>query len=223
MLLNNDTILTVESITKLADFMRQNTEFVAVTPQIRYLNKVDTIWNCGGEIKWYGNRKYFYANRNISKVPQHGHKIISFITGCALFFKLQTTGILTDKFFFNGDDYEFPLRQKKQNNKMACVFDSVIYHKVHSSLLNVKNNILGEAYLFYLSRFINNRDYSSKVLFEVIKLLNLLYAFFMLQLRYHIKLMCVLRMFKTLLKQLKLKNEIEKDYYFKYINYDFNK
>ena len=44
---------------------------------------------------------------------------------------------------------------------MACVFDSVIYHKVSMSVTNMPS--IGRIYIYYLNRFIDMRLHISKV------------------------------------------------------------
>ena len=86
-----------------------------------------------------------------------------FVTGCALFFYpelLDEQGhLLTERFFFGEEDFEFSMRMKEKKVPMACILDSVIYHKVGAS--GCKMNHLGKVYLHYLNRFIDIRLHKS--------------------------------------------------------------
>lgn len=221
MLLNNDTLIEKDSITVLMNFIVSHNEYVAVTPQIRYFKPNDIIWNCGGKITWFGNRRYYHAGNNISKVQQTGFKRITFITGCALLFKPNETGILTEKFFFGEEDLDFSFRQLKEKKKMACCFSSVIFHKVNASVKKLDNNILGSVYIHYISRIINNRQYSSRGLLYIKIITNLCYAIPMIRLRYKVKFNQIFRMFLTMRRELKIIDNIDKNYCLKYLKEDF--
>ena len=174
MLLNNDTEIEQDSLNKLFEFINANPSFKAVTPQIRLYNPKTKIWNCGGELTHFGSRKYYFADEDYIDAPQFGSREITFITGCALLYKFKETGVLTEKFFFGEEDYEFSLRMKKNKMKMACVFDSIIYHKVGASIKK-NSNTLGLIYIHYANRLINTRDYYSTFRWKASKILSYLY------------------------------------------------
>ncbi len=193
-LLNNDTIIEKKSISELVHFFKKNTDYVAVTPQIRYFDPNDRIWNCGGSLTWYGTRKYYYAMDNISKVPKYGYQQIEYITGCALFFKFRETGLLTEKFFFAEEDFELSLRLKKGKKKIACVFDSIIYHKVGRSQQKI-SNVFGDMYIHYLNRFIDLKQNSSKPLFIIQIFIHVANGFPKLILKHKFSLLKTIKLF----------------------------
>ncbi|WP_348810464.1 hypothetical protein [Flavobacterium maritimum] len=174
MLLNNDTEIVKNTLTVLDDFIVKNNDIVAVTPQIRLFDPKNKIWNCGGQLTYFGSRKYLYADQNINVVPKRGFSLITFITGCALLFQHKKTGLLTEDFFFGEEDYEFSLRLKNNKFKMACVFESIIYHKVGATIKK-NNNAINNIYLYYINRLINTRNYYSRTRWEVTRLLAYLY------------------------------------------------
>lgn len=221
MLLNNDTIVEKNSIALLVEFMNSNKEYVAVTPQIRYFHPNDRVWNCGGKIMWLGNRKYYFTAKHISKVPQKGYKDISLITGCALLFKPQLTGILTEKFFFGEEDFDFSYRQKINKNRMACIFESIIYHRVNGSVTKVNFNNIGKVYLFYLSRLLNARQFVSPLVFYLIVMMNIGYAIPMVRIRYGFSIRQIFRMVFKILINLNKIDVIDKEQCMKCMNEDF--
>jgi GT2 family glycosyltransferase len=223
MLLNNDTEVNENTFSELISFMEDNKDFVAVTPQIRYFEPNDVIWNCGGEITWFGNRRYYYESNNIAKVPQNGYKEISFITGCALLFKPKITGILSEKFFFGEEDLEFSFRQKADNKKMACCFSSILYHKVSRSVNAIKVDIVGHTYLHYISRLINIKQYSNKVMFIIRVIINLSYAIPMVLIRYKFTIRQTYYMIYTIIKELNRVEKIDRDYCFNSLKENFNR
>lgn len=222
LLLNNDTVIEKDSIRILMNFMNDHSDYVAVTPQIRYFEPKNKIWNCGGKIMWFGNRKYYFAGSDISKVPVSGYKNITFITGCALLFKPMITGILTEKFFFGEEDLDFSFRQQIEKRKMACCYSSIIYHKISISFRKVNSGILGAIYIYYLSRLINNKQYSSSFMFIIKIIMNLGYAILLMLLRYKIRPKQIYIMINTLLKELWRREKIDRDYCLKSFREEFD-
>lgn len=211
LLLNNDTVVEPSFLTNLINFLAQNPNYVACTPQIRLYEPKDKIWNCGGKITWFGNRRYFYAGEKVSKVPQKGFKNIEFITGCALLFNPDKTGILSEKFFFGEEDFEFSLRLKRMKMKMACVYDSVIYHKVGGTIQHsTKNKLLNKVFLFYASRLINHKSYYKSPILEILKFINLTYAIFLVTFKYKFGLVKGFRLAIQVKNYIKVNNNIEK-------------
>jgi len=221
MLLNNDTIVTPDAIGELVAFLANYPEYVAVVPQIRYFAPNDRIWNCGGAITWYGNRRYKFAGAATREVPHSGFERITFVTGCALLFRPRIAGLLTERFFFGEEDLEFSFRQQLAKRPMACCYSSVIYHKVSASLERMNARTAGNVYLFYLSRLINNRQYSSPFMFFVKTVLHLGYCAPMAIWRYKLSLRQVLLIVVTLLRELRRLDGIDRDYWLRYVRDDF--
>lgn len=174
MLLNNDTVVTPETFEVLRGFLERHAEFAAITPQIRWYRQNTRVQNCGGDLTYFGSRKYRLENRDISAVPKTEYSAITFITGCALLFKPKVTGAISEDFFFGEDDYEFSLRMRKLGLKMACVHGAVVYHKVSASV-GKRAQPLGKILVQYASRLINTRNYYSKARWQATRLLAYLY------------------------------------------------
>jgi GT2 family glycosyltransferase len=221
MLLNNDTVVAPGAIGELVAFMGSHPDYVAVVPQIRCFEPNDRIWNCGGTITWYGNRRYSFAGATTSAVPQVGFERITFVTGCALLFRPKVAGVLTERFFFGEEDLEFSFRQREAKRPMACLYSSVIYHKVSASVGRMKPSTAGSIYLFYLSRLINNRQYSSPFMFGVKTLMHLGYVCPMAMWRYKLSVRQVTLIVVTLLRELGRIDRIDKQYWLKYLGDDF--
>ena len=187
LLLNNDTLVEPDFLEKLETFVREHPQYVALTPQIRYAEPRNKIWNCGGRL-FFGLRKYYYLDQDFTTIKQKEYIKINLITGCALFAKRELLGnpdarlrrkskryaqtppsptektdLLTNRFFFGEEDFDFSLRMQEQGKKMACVLNSVIYHKLGVSHENF--NKTGHRYIYYLSRFINVRQHYTKTMF----------------------------------------------------------
>lgn len=161
MLLNNDTEVHPDFLIRLKSFSEQHSEFKVLTPKINYCNPKDVIWNCGGRL-FMGFRKYFFANIKDSELPTCADREyigIGFVTGCALWFLPEVIGkdnkLLTERFFFGEEDFEFSMRMRREGKPIACVMSSLVYHKVGSSGNRMIRS--GKVYLHYLNRYIDIR------------------------------------------------------------------
>lgn len=174
MLLNNDTVVSPQLFRELRAFLNSYPSFLAITPQIRYFEPRTRIQNCGGDLTYFGSRRYRFANRDASAVSATGHSVISFVTGCALLFKYTVVGALTEQFFFGEEDYEFSLRMRKLGLPMACVHGAVVYHKVGASITR-SSRPFGAILANYVTRLVNVRQYYSQVRWHATRLLAYLY------------------------------------------------
>jgi GT2 family glycosyltransferase len=95
LLLNNDTLVEADFLDKLMLFFISHPHYVAITPKICWESHRNIVWNCGGNLTWYKNRRYCYTGTVVENTPQTGSSDITFITGCALLFKPKETGLLS--------------------------------------------------------------------------------------------------------------------------------
>lgn len=175
MLLNNDTEVEPDFLSKLVAFAENNNEVKVLSPCICYHSQRDKVWFSGGQLT-FGSRKNLYAEKNIGAVGNTPFTI-SFISGCALFFHTsllnEQAELLYNDFFFGEEDYEFSLRMKKEGVKMMCVPQSVVYHKVGSSQKRTNDTRgLGRVYMYYHNRLVCARLYYSSLSFLLIRLLS---------------------------------------------------
>jgi GT2 family glycosyltransferase len=189
-LLNNDTVVDNHAVEKMVAFLENNSDYEGVTGQIRYYHEPVKVWNCGGKLVFYGARKYYYAGSNVSKVPQNGYKTITFLTGCAILFRItlfKNIGLLSEQFFFGEEDFELCHRIKDNGFKLACVYEAIIYHKVGSSIRKKSSNkTVARIYLHYLNRFINMKSRWPKFQWRIWRFFYFMYICPMLWVRYRI-------------------------------------
>ena len=200
-LLNNDTVVEKDSLSNLVNTLESNDKYQGVTPQIRYYHNSKKIWNCGGNLTWYGARTYRYANKNVNMVPQYGTEKRTFVTGCALLVRasiFMRLGLLTERFFMGEEDFEFSQRLKIHGHKMACRYDAIIYHKVSVSFQGAA--VIGNTYIHYLNRFINMRYFWPNFHWRIWRLLYAPYIFFMLKVRYNFRTEKIRSMTKSLFR-----------------------
>lgn len=182
-LLNNDTIVQPDTLEKLSDFLVDQPEYAAVTGQTRYYGDRERIWNCGGQLTWYGTRRYEFRHAPAGSAPKTGARRITFMTGCAPLFRasvLSELGLLPTRFFFGEEDFELSHAMLAKGRPMACLYDALIYHKVSSSAnLASKDNALGMVYVHYLCRLINLRGHWPAPVWHLWRLAYLPYILFL--------------------------------------------
>lgn len=197
LLLNNDTLVEPDFLEKLEAFAREHPQYVALTPQIRYVEPRNKIWNCGGKM-FFGLRKYLYGGQDCSAVSQREYIKINLITGCALFAHrsllghtddrlrrrskryaqtppspTEATDLLTNRFFFGEEDFDFSLRMQEEGKKMACVLSSLVYHREGGT--RAKFLPAGYLYMGHLHRFVDVRQHWGSVKFFIWKQIYLPY------------------------------------------------
>lgn len=163
--LNNDTIITPNTFSNLHAVMGVHDAKIVI-PQIRFFDRPDIIWNCGGEVTRFGRTVYHFAGQHYASLKGESILSVGFATGCCVLFDLDyfiKIGGYSEKFFFGEEDVELCMRLRNTDVKIICDLKSVIYHKVGSSLSG-SDISPRKAYLHILNRLINMRDYMSLVL-----------------------------------------------------------
>lgn len=155
--LNNDTVLEPECLERMVTFMDAHKDISAATPGIRLYGKKDYLWNAGGKLV-FGGRRYYCPMQPASLLDGKDELPITFITGCALFFRkelIDAEPLFTERFFFGEEDYHFSLRMKRERRKMVCLTSAVIYHKVSASQTAVVS--YNKLFIHTLNRIIDLR------------------------------------------------------------------
>lgn len=221
-LLNNDTIVEPDSLLIMVQYLDENPTYHVTTPQIRLYDQPDLIWNCGGHLKWYGARKYLYIYESINAVPNREAVDITFVTGCAPLIRsalIHELGGFSEKFFFGEEDFEFSIRMKKANYKMACCFKSIIYHKVGSSISKIsENQNIRKMYIYYLNRFVNLRKHCPPLFWHIWRIAYLCYIYILLKKQTSAKFSVRYHFLKKLMKDSLIMNEVDKKTFLSILN-----
>ncbi len=215
MLLNNDTTVESDCLKRLSDFLNNNTEYHVATPMICYYDRPDRIWNCGGRLTMRGSKRYYFSDKRCSEVRQNNFKKITFITGCGLFARskiFKEYGLLSERFFFGEEDYEFSLRMKKNRIGMAAVMGSKIFHKVAATMDNLfVGNRLAHAYIALLNRYIDMKTYYPRWYFRIWRVLSFIYIIPMFMIKYKANMDECLLLCRNLLKESKRLDYVKRD------------
>jgi GT2 family glycosyltransferase len=207
-LLNNDTVAAPQAVEQLVALLAREQELVGATAQIRYYD-TDVVWNCGGDLTWYGGRRYHLHGATAAQVKAAAQaaaaqaaaaqgraaqggaawRPISFITGCAAFFRTElfsTVGLLSERFFFGEEDFEFSQRLKREGLRLGCAYGAVVRHKVSRSVNQAAQTqaadtaLANKVRLYYLNRFIDMRSYYPRPLWHLWRLVYMAYIFVLL-------------------------------------------
>lgn len=132
LLLNNDTIVSPDFLSKLVPVAESDGAIGMVNPKIYYFEPPDKLWYAGGKyVRWktfpihFGLRKQDDGSYNQTQE-------VSFVTGCALLVKAgvaQKIGLLDDTFFLSYEDVDWSARAVEAGYKAMYVPASVIWHK----------------------------------------------------------------------------------------------
>lgn len=212
-LLNNDTTLAENCFYNMMNEVKANPDIKVATVKICYYVKPEIIWNCGGEIKFPGIRKYYFANENQNNCPGENFKV-GLITGCALLVHvdiIRKYGMLTEKFFFGEEDWDFSLRMKSLGIKMFCIPSALVYHKVSASTSALFNkDELFKICVNYINRFIHFKSYYNRVYWCIWRELYLVYIFIFMR-RRNIKKKETLSCIKLIKEYSNLHNSVTKN------------
>lgn len=200
-LLNNDTVVTPSYLTSLISFLETNRVYKAVSSLILYYDNMDIVWYGGARIFSYMYlRKYIYINKNIKEVSNVAFDT-SLVTGCSLAFEPLRVGFLSEDFFYGEEDYEFSLRIIKQRYKLACIPQSIVYHKVGRSIKPTEKR-MNKICLYYINRFVHlKRYYANSILWHLAIIPQCFYVFLLLFFRDKVKFSKIILLLKEIYKR----------------------
>ncbi len=138
LLLNNDTIVAPDFLTKMAEVAKQEEKIGIVGAKIYYFDQPKKIWFAGGDfVKWRASGRHrFWQKQDFSKLT--GVVSSDFVTGCAMLIKkqvFQDVGYFYESYFLTIEDLEFCWRAQKAGWEIKIDLDAYLWHKVSSSRL----------------------------------------------------------------------------------------
>jgi len=166
LLLNNDTIVEHDFLTKLVDAASLNRDnFGMATGRICYYSDHSKIDFRGGD---FDEKRGIALYRKIADEPESDIVRITFATGCLLLIHRNTikrVGLLDEAYFMYGEDTDYTCRVIKNGLDVLYCDDAVVYHKISASCgINTHFN------QYYMERndLINIKKYSNSILFSYI-------------------------------------------------------
>ena len=163
--LNNDTEVPQGIFGRMLGYLSEHPEIGMLSCDIRYYFDKTKLWNAGGNLTFYGDRKY-HSEKKIARLAAKGCESIacSFLTGCALMIRgevLEKHGGFTEDFFFGEEDFNLCMRYKKAGVRGVSLLQTVIYHKVGSSASRTSDSV-ARTTLHYLNRVVDMKRFYSR-------------------------------------------------------------
>jgi GT2 family glycosyltransferase len=152
LLLNNDTLVAPDFLSKLVTVAESDDKIGVVNPKILYFEPSDRIWFAGGFYKpWWNTGKVSGENRrDVGKYDDT--REITFATGCAFLIKtgvVRQVGLLDEIFFLGFEDLDWTVRALQAGFRAFYVGSSVIWHKAS---YDTKKNLGKPVRDFYRTR-----------------------------------------------------------------------
>ncbi|MAF20806.1 MAG: glycosyl transferase [Parcubacteria group bacterium] len=160
LLLNNDTIVSKDFLSKLIKAGEGNKEFGILGPKIYFYEDKNRIWSAGGKINWLYNKGTMRGHDQIdqgqydspvisAKIsqrrpasgmggPASGWQETEYMTGCCLLIKrqvIETIGLMPEEYFLYYEDTDWSLKAKQAGFKCIFVPGAKIWHKISRSAL----------------------------------------------------------------------------------------
>lgn len=134
LLLNNDTEVAPDFLTRLVDTMESDPAIAITGPMIYYSDAPEVIWSAGGSINTRLGTTKMLGIGQIDR-GQYGSRPrqVDYVTGCAMGVRasiLNQVGMLDPRFFMYYEEVEWCSRIKKMNHLVVHVPSSKVWHKI---------------------------------------------------------------------------------------------
>lgn len=152
-LLNNDTVVEPDTLSKLVDAAEKFPDIGLVSPVIYYYDEPDKVQFCGSYVDW-GNSTILYAaikDAQVSDEFQCGENVC--LWGTALLINkhvVEKVGYLMEKYFAYWEDTEYSIRAIKGGCRNLICPSARIYHKTAPPLPGVVQQ--SSHYFYYMIR-----------------------------------------------------------------------
>ncbi len=136
LLLNNDTVIATDTINKLVEVYKNNSNVGIVAGKIYYYDYPNKIWFAGGEFNYNTARIIHsrYGKEDSDKVSIT--KDITFATGCVMLISkdvFDKVGYLDESYFLYSEDTDYCCRVSASGYRIIYTSDAHIWHKVSAS------------------------------------------------------------------------------------------
>lgn len=138
LLLNNDTIVSGNFLTKLIEAGESDKEIGLLGPKIFFYGDKKRIWFAGGKVNWLRNKGTMRGWGEMDNGQYDRPKIqeTDYLTGCCLLIKreaIKKIGLMPEEYFLYYEDTDWSLKARKAGYKCVFVPESKIWHKVSKS------------------------------------------------------------------------------------------
>lgn len=136
LLLNNDTVITKDSIDKMHFELKKHADIGIMSGRIMYESDKNLINCCGGEIDYFKGTAVIYNKGKEYKSNNEKFSYTKFVTGCCMLMKsslIEEIGFLPDEYFMYYEDVDFCAKVQKSGYKIGVCLEAIIYHKESAS------------------------------------------------------------------------------------------
>lgn len=136
LLLNNDTIITKDSIDKMFFELKKHSEIGIMSARIMYASDKSLINCCGGKIDYFKGTAVIYNKGKEYKKDKQEFIFTKFVTGCCMLMKsslIEEIGFLPDEYFMYYEDVDFCAKVQQKGYKIGVCLNAIIYHKESAS------------------------------------------------------------------------------------------
>lgn len=136
LLLNNDTTIESDFLSKLIDTIQYQENVGIVTGKILYGSDKNRIWYAGGSVDWNNLRAIHYRINQLDEDNISTVQKVGFASGCCMLIPakiIKEIGELPDDYFMYYEDLDYCVNIRNHGYNILYNPDSVIYHYVSSS------------------------------------------------------------------------------------------
>jgi len=138
--LNNDTILDPDCLTRLVQRAQSDSQIAAVSPKIYFAQPPDWLWFAGGTFNYWTGRNGHVGYKKSDTGSWNAAEEVEFISGCALLASRtawQNIGGFDELLFTYSEDVDWSLRVRKAGFKLFYEPRAVVWHR--ESFSTVRN------------------------------------------------------------------------------------
>ncbi|MFU8773934.1 MAG: glycosyltransferase family 2 protein [Anaerolineales bacterium] len=136
LLLNNDTVVAIDTLSELKKVIQKNPDFSIVAPIIYYYDHPKIIWYLGD---------YLIRGTLITTNPHRGKKDtnnfpsfmpVDFVSGCGMMVKkevFEEIGFFDPALFMYAEEVDFCWRARQAGYRLACATRAKVWHRISIS------------------------------------------------------------------------------------------
>jgi GT2 family glycosyltransferase len=149
LLLNNDTEVAADLLSKLVAVGESDPRIGAVGPKIYYFDHANVIWSGGGAVDGRGQPRHLRENEVDSGFDEQVEDV-DYVTGCAFMVKravVERVGVLDERFFIYFEETEWCSRIKRAGFRIVYVPQAQMWHKI-----SMVQRTTSRRYLYLMTR-----------------------------------------------------------------------
>lgn len=136
LLLNNDTVVEVDFLTKLVETGESDADIGVIGPSIFHYNNMDKINQAGGRVNYWMGLAENRTPKQEDLKKDHPLDDVDYIEGSCFLIKrhiIDEAGLIDSNFLAYWEDVDWCIRIKNLGYRIICCNKSRIFHKISSS------------------------------------------------------------------------------------------